>query len=221
MSGSILATGFVSNFIANNLLIERPRMIADIIPNVTIEEHHHDRVVITTHPVEQGAPISDHAFKEPVHVTMRLGWSNSSLQDNINPAGLLGFGTEDYVNGVYQFLLELQGSFEPFNVMTGKRLYTNMLMETLEVTTDAKSEFALQAVCHFQEVIIVSTAATKLPDKEVQAAPQKTAEPETQGVKQPQPSILHTIVGGEVGDTSVGKAIGALFGPGTAPTPAP
>ena len=34
-------------------------------PTVWIEETHHDSVVITEHPVEQGAPISDHAFARP------------------------------------------------------------------------------------------------------------------------------------------------------------
>jgi hypothetical protein len=48
-----------------------------ITPQVTIEELHRDELVITNHPVERGAAISDHAFKQPVEVIIRAAWSNS------------------------------------------------------------------------------------------------------------------------------------------------
>lgn len=44
---------------------------------VTIEETHRDTLVITDHPVEFGANITDHAFKQPVSLVLRYGWSNS------------------------------------------------------------------------------------------------------------------------------------------------
>lgn len=37
--------------------------IGPITTHVTIEENHVDDLVITKHPVEQGATITDHAFK--------------------------------------------------------------------------------------------------------------------------------------------------------------
>jgi hypothetical protein len=40
----------------------------------------------------------------------------------------------------YQELLDLQNSRVPFDVVTGKRIYTNMLIRALEVTTDRTSE---------------------------------------------------------------------------------
>jgi hypothetical protein len=44
----------------------------------------------------------------------------------------------------------------PFDVVTGKRLYTNMLIRALEVTTDRTSENVLSAVLTLREVIITS-----------------------------------------------------------------
>ena len=60
------------------------RIIGSIVAQVTIEEEHHDKLIITNHPVEQGAMISDHAYKMPAMLTIRAGWSNSGLQSAIS-----------------------------------------------------------------------------------------------------------------------------------------
>lgn len=54
------------------------RQIGPIFANITIEERHTDTQTITRHPVESGAAISDHAYKEPKEVTIRCAWSNST-----------------------------------------------------------------------------------------------------------------------------------------------
>lgn len=55
-------------------------------PQITIEERHHDEIVITDHPVEKGAQISDHFYKLPAEVVIRCAWSNSPSASG----GLLG-----------------------------------------------------------------------------------------------------------------------------------
>ncbi|MFJ6322257.1 MULTISPECIES: phage baseplate protein [unclassified Rhizobium] len=154
-------------------LISSPvRVIGTIIPDVVVEEHHRDQLVITDHPVERGAAISDHAFKLPVEVEIRCGFSNSSA------------GIEGYVQAVYQEFLYLQASRVPFDVFTGKRQYSNMLIRSLEVTTDERSEHALYVVAALREAIIVDTATTSAPAQSVQASPQKTASVVNTGAKQ-------------------------------------
>lgn len=73
------------------------RQIGPITATVTIEEKHHDELVITDHPVELGSTISDHAFRKPSTVTLRVSWSTS-------PAGSQGQlgGVLDVLNGVLQ-----------------------------------------------------------------------------------------------------------------------
>jgi hypothetical protein len=93
------------------------------------------------------------------------------------------FGS-DYVSSVYNQLLALQESRIPFDVSTGKRLYTNMLMRSLGVTTDEKSEYTLMVTAVFKQVLIVQTQATTLPPRDDQAQPQSTAETSDAGVKQ-------------------------------------
>lgn len=48
-----------------------------LIPQITLEEIHTDELQITDHPVEQGAVISDHAFKRPAQVIITCAWSNT------------------------------------------------------------------------------------------------------------------------------------------------
>lgn len=124
------------------------RSIGTIIPDVVIEEAHRDSMVITQHPVETGAAITDHAFATPSSVVIRAGFSNSSA------------GSEGYARQIYQTFLAWRKSRDPRDVSTGKRRYKNMLPADISVITDARTEniLALTVVC--QEVLITSTQTT-------------------------------------------------------------
>jgi hypothetical protein len=142
---------------------------------VTLEERHHDELVITDHPVEQGASISDHAYKKPAELTMTIAWTNSSLSAIMSPKW-----------SAYKGLLALQKQRVPFDISTGKRKYKNMLIQSLDTTTDAKTENALFVTMHCREVIIVQTTTTQLQPAANMASPQKTAATTNAGTKQPQ-----------------------------------
>ncbi len=60
--------------------------LAPIVAQATVEEVHDDELTLTRHPIEQGASITDHAYKEPSEVIVRCGWSNSPS----GPSGLIG-----------------------------------------------------------------------------------------------------------------------------------
>lgn len=142
------------------------RNIAEFVAKVTVSEDHHDKLTITKHPVEQGAAISDHAFKEPALVRIRVGWSNSDDEADGDP---------QYASNVYLQLLALQSSRTLFDVNTGKRAYVNMLMETLTTITDPRTENSLLAEISCQELIIVETVAvTVKSDQTVQTMPEST-----------------------------------------------
>jgi hypothetical protein len=155
------------------LFMPHRRSIGGIIAEVTIEENGTDDVTITEHPVEQGAPIADHAFKRPSTVTIKAGWSVRGSYD---------LSAE---SGVYGLLLSWQAALRPFDVITGKRKYTNMLIERLSVITDEKSEYALMADIVCRQVIIVATASSNVQTASQspsdQKEPEKTSQPETKG----------------------------------------
>jgi hypothetical protein len=162
-----------------------------IIAQAVIEERHRDELTITDHPVEAGAPITDHAYKNPAEVIITCGWSNSpsnagSLVSQAvgigsavlgRPAGalasipatikaaqsILSGNSQDQIKAVYQQLLQLQSDRVPFDVFTGKRAYKQMLIRTLDVVTDETRENVLWVTAACRQVLIAETQTVSIP----------------------------------------------------------
>lgn len=130
---------------------------------VTITENSVDAIEITQQPVQQGAPIADHAFKKPVTFSIQIIFG-SGLQ-NLNPLNALNGGSilPQSLSTIYQNLLALQSSFIPFNCSTPKRTYYNMLFSSLGVTTDKTTENVLSINATFQQIITVPVGVTVVP----------------------------------------------------------
>lgn len=137
---------------------------------VVLEESHEDKVTITEHPVEQGAKISDHAYVEAASLTIRAGHSDA-----------MGMGAS---REMYEKLLELMRKREPFEIVTGKRLYSNMLIEAISATTDATTEHGLQVTVQCREVLIVKTQTAKVPPRSRQKSAGRTGQSADKGQKQ-------------------------------------
>jgi hypothetical protein len=136
------------------------RQIADLpVAHVTIEEDHDDELIITQHPVEFGAIISDHAYKKPSEVRVRCAWNNSASYRTVKGGGAQPVleGYEGYARAIYADILSLQLSRKPFSVITGKRIYNDMLIANIRVHTAPGSEYALMADIVLREVILVAT----------------------------------------------------------------
>jgi hypothetical protein len=162
----------------SGLFMPQRRSIGGFPAQVVIEEVERDELTITEHPVEQGAPIADHAFKRPSEVTIRAGWSATEAGDLSADGG-----------GIYSILLQMQAALQPFNVFTGKRSYKDMLIASLVVETDEKSEFALMATITCRQIILVSTSTTSVSglssDSSNHADPSATATGVNNGDQQP------------------------------------
>jgi hypothetical protein len=143
------------------------RAIGAFHATVTIEESSNDSLEITQHPVQQGATITDHAFVKPSTLSLKIGWTDDDAP----------------LAETYQNLLTLQALREPFDVVTGKRAYTNMLMEFLDVTTDKETENILAVSMGLREVILTAVEVVAVPVRVKQANPGKTGATENAGQK--------------------------------------
>lgn len=139
---------FLSQPISLQSLFGKNRKIGEITVNVVINENTNDTLTITKQPVQQGASITDHSYKEPTTFSTAI-----YMSDNLTTS----------LSEVYQSLLDLQNSREPFDVVTPKRVYKSMLMSALSMTTDKNTENILAINASFQEVIIVSISTTTVP----------------------------------------------------------
>jgi len=136
-----------------------------LIAQATIEENHTDTLEVTRHPLEQGATMSDHAYRLPAEVTLHLAWSNSPTPTpNASTPSLAAISgnTPNQVVSIYEYLLNLLQTRILFSLFTGKRSYANMLLKSLGTITDQRTENALLVVAHCTEIIIVQTQVVTL-----------------------------------------------------------
>lgn len=168
------------------------RAFADMNGFITFEEVHRDVLEITDHPIEQGGVISDHAFKRPAEVVMKIGWSNSGAGGLVGgtPSSIFLGQNVRQVSSIYLDLLDLQAFRVPFNVFTGKRYYRDMLIKDITATTDPKTEDVLMATVTFRQVIITDTQTViaNRPGSGAQAEPQSTGGLQNNGTQQLQPA---------------------------------
>lgn len=195
------ATGFAlaaAQLGVEAILVRPKRSIGSFSAQVTISEDHVDEMEITDQPVEQGAAISDHAFKRPSEVTIEAIWSNSptgqgflssvagSVSGTIGGVqSILTGNSQDQIRDIYDKLLALQASRELSDVFTGKRVYKNMLISSMRVKTDKQNENILRVICHLREVLIVSVSVVQIAaPADAQQEPESSAPILDKGAKQ-------------------------------------
>lgn len=152
--------------------IRTARRIGDIEATVTIEESGSDELEITQHPVQRGAAITDHAYVKPAGLAVRVMFAETEQRT---------------LEDTYRALLDLQASREPFEIVTGKRIYEDMLFKSIAVVTEKATERVLSVACTFQQVIIVDVVVTSVPPRAQQKTPGKTGGTEKAGAKQAKP----------------------------------
>lgn len=184
------------------LFNQRSRKIGLIIPDVVVSEKHQDALEITEHPVEIGASVSDHSYKRPAEVTMETGFSGGGSLLDFADTSAIGISLGVSPKEIYQQILELQASRTPFDVTTGKRQYSNMLIRAIDVTTDRTSENVLMCVLTLREVIISQTESITVADKADMQTGVSTSSVENTGTKSAKTantSLLLTLFDGAKG----------------------
>jgi hypothetical protein len=157
-----------------------PWNIGGIIPDVGIEEEATDELALTENPVEYGANVTDHEFKKPNIVTLRIGFSNSSIA---------GFGNPSYATDQYNALRAMQVNGQLITIVTGKRTYNNMAIIRLTQITDSTTPQAMMITLEAKYVIITQTTQGTTPSQN-QQSPQDTSPPSNQGNQNGIPSNL-------------------------------
>lgn len=197
------------------LFNQQKRRIGAMVPSIVISERHSDSTVITEHPVGFGAAINDHAYSRPADLVMELGFAGAgSLVDFFDTSQYKIAGYEVSIGTspkeIYQQLLDLQNTFEYFDVITGKREYKNMLIRSLDVTTDAATENVLMITLTMQQINITNTQTITATPVENMAQGQNTAGVSNTGVKNPLTvnpnNMLRSFVGTVTGAVTTGSS---------------
>lgn len=106
--------------------------------SVIKSESHQSSIEITEIPIEDGSSVSDHAYRNPNRVTLEV----------VSEAAV----------ATYAALKALQVSRQPFTLVTGLYVYSNMLIKTLSPKRDAEFSSVFRGEIELQEVILVGTS---------------------------------------------------------------
>lgn len=115
-------------------------------------------LTITQHPVQTGASMSDHAFVNPVRISMQIGMSDAmAYRKGMTYANL---GPTKSISA-YRMLCELQAARTPLDVVTRLNTYHNMLIESIAVSDDVSTANGLKATVGLVQVLVVDVATEK------------------------------------------------------------
>jgi len=115
------------------------RSLGGVFLDVVVTETHTSEMEIAEHPVERDAKISDHAWRLPRIVVLEA--------IVVSPAHIAS----------WEALLQVQRIAEPFPIITGLRVYEDMLIKSLEASRDVNRSSILYFSATCREVIRVST----------------------------------------------------------------
>lgn len=132
--------------------------IAGYFFDAVLQTNYNSSLTITEHPVETGAAVSDHAFVNPLELTMQIGMSDCAK--SIVP-GQFSQGPSRSLTA-FQVLSKLQKQRIPMNVMTRLGSFKNMLIESIAVPDDYTTMNGLKATVTLKEVFVASVQTVKI-----------------------------------------------------------
>lgn len=141
-------------------ILIKGRNVGGYVFDATFREDHVSKLMITSHPVETGAAIADHAYLQPSELTIQIGVSDVAYKAGES----FSEGSSRSVTA-YQLLRELQSLRIPISVTTRLHHYSNMLVETIAASDDYRTSSALKATVTFKQVIVAQVRAVKISER--------------------------------------------------------
>lgn len=127
-----------------------PRSIGPVKVDAVIKEIIESRLKITEMPIEFGADVTDHAYVEPMRITIE-GIIGGSLLTSSS-------GGRAVAVAAWQALKALQQSREPFTLISGLDVHRNILIESLIAERDKDHSMVLKFTADLREIQIVGSA---------------------------------------------------------------
>lgn len=187
--------------------------------DATISEQHASTSDVTDHPVEEGSDVSDHKRDKPDTLKIEGLISNTPINRGQNTrSGLRSFvdtvsdtlsnmdARPGYAEGAYNTLRALKESGKLITVITGLRVYENMMLTELSAPRDSKTGDALSFTCTLREVRIVRNRRVILTNPTVPKANEKK-KTGTQATKTAKEDTKSKSILKKAGDTELGDKL--------------
>lgn len=128
-----------------------------------LEINHTINTVVTSHQVQQGANISDHAYVEPVEVTMTVKMSDA----------MMGMVEEQFTGisytrstAAYRILRQLQEQRKVFQIHTRLETLQNMMITNITADDDVDNIYGLECKVTMKEILVAKEKAVKISTRE-------------------------------------------------------
>lgn len=157
------------------------RSMGGLVFDAVFEETHEAELEVTDNPVETGVVVSDHAYMKPLKLTLSAGVSDTPLVSVENDVFASDSGRS---KKAYKLLTDLQKMAEPFSVLTGLKLYENMICTSVRTSQDKDSSGALMFSATLREVIIVYTQVVQYPPRKKGATKRQASANKDKGEQQ-------------------------------------
>ncbi len=117
---------------------------------------HTSEIQTTSHPIQSGANIVDHAYQEPERLVLEIGMSD--VMDSYQPGRWKGY--ESKSQAAFQKLKELQYLKIPFYVQTRLNYYENMVIKRIDTPDDYTTLYGLKCLVQLQQIMTVEVSTT-------------------------------------------------------------
>ena len=125
--------------------------IGGLVFDAVLKTDHTSKITATSHPVESGANITDHAFVEPAEISIEIGMTDCN-----------GVGVS---NKMFKSLQALQFSRKRLTVATRYRTYKDMLIMSMSVPDDFTTMNALKAMLFLREIPVVGSQTVAVSER--------------------------------------------------------
>lgn len=146
-----------------------PKRTVDVYAfDATHSEEHTSEVEITSHPVELGAEVTDHAVVKPEMLTIIGEVTDTPLSIRQNENGEITFAANDMFGAstnesktrsivAVEAFKALKNERALINVQTGLELYSDMIIKSVSVTQDVDTAKTAMITLVLQQLLIVAT----------------------------------------------------------------
>lgn len=130
--------------------------ISGVVLDAVLSEDHSYNSRVTNYPVENGLIISDHIINEPDALQITGVVSDTPLSFLTLLANPIGVSNAPSVNA-FNALVEIHNRRERITVVTGIKVYTNMVITSLQVPRNVQSGQSLTFVIDLQKIFLDSS----------------------------------------------------------------
>ncbi len=142
--------------------------------DASIEENHQGDTVVTDHPVEGGADITDHIRRAPEMLTMSAAVTNTpvvfaGVRSPVRRGGSATQRAED----AYEFIKRHKNQGTLMGISTTLRSYSNMVITSLAVTRNSTNSDSVFMDLVLREIVIAVTDQVTAPKAPSPKTPQR------------------------------------------------